>query len=94
MSGAPVTAASRATSTRFWPETRQTTGSSLVRGRDDEDERLDDLAELGADGRGRLLGRVGRLVEDDDVELDALARGGGEDAPDGGMVGEVGTAGV
>ena len=29
----------------------------------DEDERLDDLAELGAERRGRLGGGVGRLVE-------------------------------
>ena len=61
-----------------------------VVGRGDEDERLDDLAELGVDGRGGLGGGVGRLVEDPDVEVDALARGGVADPLDPGVVGGLG----
>ena len=38
----------------------------------------------------RPRGRVGRLVEDRDLEGHALARGGVDDAPDGGMVERVG----
>ena len=60
------------------------------RGRDDEDQRLDDLAELRAERRGRLGGGVGRLVELVDLERHALARGGIEDALDRGMDGGVG----
>jgi hypothetical protein len=52
----------------------------------DEDERFHDLAELGADGPGRLLGGVGRLVENGHFELDALAPGGVEDAPNSGVI--------
>ena len=86
-----VTAASRATSTRLRPDTRHTIGSwrpVLVRG--DEDQRLDDLAEVGPDGRRRLLGRVGRLVEGDDLERHALAGGRVEDAANGRVVGAAG----
>ena len=91
MSGSPVTAASRARSTRFGAGHEADDRLELaVVGRGDEDQRLDDLAELGADGRGRLCRGVGRLVEGDDVEGHALARGGVEDASDGGMVGGVG----
>ena len=62
-SGSPVTAASRARSTRLGPETRQRIGSSAPSARRrDEHERLDDLAELRADGGRGLLGRVGRLA--------------------------------
>ena len=46
--------------------------------------------ELRAEGRGRLDGRVGRLVEGDDLEGHALAGSGVEDARDGGMVGRLG----
>ena len=60
----------------------------------DEDERLDDLAELGADRRGRLLGGVGRLGEDADLEAHALPGGGLPDALDPGMVGGLGHGGV
>ena len=56
-----------------------------VAGRDHEDQRLDDLPELGADGRGRLGGGVGRLVEGGHLERHALAGGGVEDALDRGM---------
>ena len=59
-------------------------------GRDDEDERLDDLPEFDAERRGRLGGGVGRLVELDDLERHALAGGGIEDALDRGMDGGVG----
>jgi len=53
----------------------------------DPDERLDDLAQVGADGRGRLL-RGGRpALERDDVEGDPLARGSLKDAPMGRMEG-------
>ena len=64
-SGSPVTAASRATSTRFGPghEAEDRLEAAVV-GRRDEDQRLHDLPELGADGRGGLRGGVGRLVED------------------------------
>ena len=61
-----------------------------VVGRDDEDQRLDDLPELRADGGGRLGGGVGRLVEGGHLERDALAGGGVEDALDRGMTGGVG----
>ena len=90
MSGAPVTAASRARSTRLGPETRHRTGSSPAVARDDEHERLDDLAELRADRRGRLGRGVGRLVEGHDLERHALAGGGIEDALDRGVDGGVG----
>ena len=53
--------------------------------RDDEDQRLDDLTEVGADRRGSLGGGVRRLVEGGDFERHALAGGGVEDAPDRGM---------
>ena len=80
--GSPVTAARRARSTRLWPDTRQRTGSRPSAVGIDEDQRLDDLAELGTDRRGRLGGGVGRLVEDGDLEGHALACGGIEDALD------------
>ena len=38
-----------------------------------EDERLDDLAELGADGLGGVLCRMRRLREGQDLDLHALA---------------------
>ena len=57
--------------------------------RRDEDERLDDLAELGADCGGGF-GRVGRLVEDRDLERDALARCGVQDPLDPGVVRSLG----
>ena len=85
----PVTAASRARSTRLWPATRHRTGSGPSR-RGHEDQRLDDLAEVRADRRGRLGGRVCRLVEGRHLERHALARGGVEDALDRGMDGGVG----
>ena len=47
----------------MWPATRHRTGSRTGRGRDDEDQRLDDLPELRAERGGRLGGGVGRLVE-------------------------------
>ncbi len=53
-----------------------------VVGRDDEDERLDDLAELDPDRGRRLGGGVGRFVEGGDLERHALAGGGVEDALD------------
>ena len=46
--------------------------AAIVAGRR-EDERLDDLAELGADGLGGVLRRVRRLREGHDLDLDALA---------------------
>ena len=55
-----------------------------------EDERLHDLAELRADRRRRLCGRVGRLVEDAAPRGHALAGGGIEDAPNGRVVEGVG----
>ena len=55
-----------------------------------EDQRLHDLAELRADGRGGLGGGVGRLVEDLHLDGHALASGGVGDAPDGGVVERVG----
>ena len=58
-SGSPVTAARRARSTRLGPETRQMIGSSAPAGGGDEDQRLDDLAELRADGRRGLAWRRG-----------------------------------
>ena len=61
-----------------------------VLARGDEHQRLDDLAELGTDRRGRFRGRVGRLVEDRDVEVDALARGGVADPLDPSVVGGLG----
>ena len=60
-------------------------GLRARRSRDDEDERLHDLAELGADGGCRLDRGVGRLVEGHDLERHALAGGGIEDALDRGM---------
>jgi len=51
----------------------------------DEDERLDDLAELGADRSGCFGGRMGRLVEHVDLEADALPARGVKDALDGGI---------
>ena len=56
----------------------------------DEHERLDDLTELGTDRVGGFLGRVGRLIEDRDVEVDALARGGVADSLDASVVGGLG----
>ena len=50
-----------------------------------EDERLHDLAELGTDGPGRVLGRMRRFAEDGHLEGDALALGGIDDAPNGGV---------
>ena len=47
MSGSPATAASRATSTRSGPDDEADHGLQAVLVRGDEDERLDDLAELG-----------------------------------------------
>ena len=61
-----------------------------VIGRDDEDERLDDLGELRADRRGRFGGGVRRLVEGGHLERHALAGGRVEDALDRGMGGGVG----
>ena len=58
--------------------------------RDDEDQRLHDLPEVRADGRGRLLGGVGRLVEGDDVEGHPLAAGRIEDPANGRVVGGMG----
>ena len=40
-----------------------------------EDEVLDDLAQLDADGVGSLLGRMGRNVEGDDLDADAAFGG-------------------
>ena len=54
---------------------------------DDEDERLDDLAELDTEGGGGLDRGVGRLVEDGHLEGHALAGGGVQDALDRGMDG-------
>ena len=56
----------------------------------DEDERFDDLSELGADGRSGFCGGVGRLVEDLDVEFDTLARGCFADPLNPSMVGGLG----
>ena len=47
----------------------------------DEHQGLDDLAELGAEGLGRVLGGVGGLGERD-VEGDAFRGGGVEDPLD------------
>ncbi len=58
-----------------------------VRPGDDEDEGLDDLTDLGADGSRRVGGRVSRFIEYQDLDLDALARGGCHDAGDGGIGG-------
>lgn len=58
-------------------------------GRRDEHERFDDLPQLRPDRRGGLLGGVGRLVEDRDRQRDALAGGGVDDTPNGGVVGGV-----
>ena len=82
MSGSPATAASRATSTRSGPDTRQMIGSRPSSCGADEDERLHDLAELGAERRGRLHGGVGRLGEGRHLERHALALGRVEDALD------------
>ena len=83
----PVTAARRARSTRFGPgDEAQDRLERAVLGRGHEDQRLDDLAELGADGGGRLGRGVGRLVEDPDLEGDALPARGVEDALDGGVI--------
>jgi len=57
-----------------------------VRPRGYENERLHDLAELGAECIGGVLGGVCRLLEDRDVERDALARGCVEDPLDPRMV--------
>ena len=64
-SRSPMTAASRARSTRFGPDDQaeDRLERAVLAGRD-EHERLDDLAELGVDGRGGVLGGVGGLVED------------------------------
>jgi hypothetical protein len=48
--------------------------------RGDEDERLDDLAEVRTDGRRRFLGGVGGLVERDDLERHPFAGSRVEDA--------------
>ena len=77
----PTTVASLAMSTRSVPRTRAMTGSSSpssrggVDGRH-EDEALDDLAELDADGVGGLLGRVRGLVEGHDLDGHAALGGG------------------
>ena len=60
-------------------------GLETARDRDHEDERLDDLAEVGAHGGRRFDRGVGRLVEDRDLERHPLAGGGIEDALDRGM---------
>ena len=90
----PVTAASRARSTRFGPghEAEDRLEPAVVVGRD-EHERLDDLAELGADRGGGFLGGVGGLVEDPDLEGHALPGGGVPDALDPGMFGGLGHGG-
>ncbi len=64
ISGSPVTAARRARSTRLGPGHEAQDGLELAGrlGRD-EHERLDDLAELGTDGRSGLVGGVGRIRE-------------------------------
>lgn len=62
--------------------------AGVVRG--DEDERLDDLGNLGTDGRRRLFGGVRRVVEDGHLELDALSRSGIEHALDRGGTGGFG----
>ena len=62
------------------PETRHRMGSRVPSAvRRDEDQRLHDLAQLRADGGGRVLGGVGGLGEDVDVEGHALARRGVDD---------------
>ena len=94
ISGSPATAARRATSTRFGPETRQMIGSGPVLARGDEDERLHDLAELGADGRGGSSAVWVDSAKVVDLEHHALARGRVEDALDRRVVGVSGTAGV
>ena len=45
-----------------------------------EDEALDDLTELRADGRGGIRGGVGGLAEEHDLQRDALSLGGVVDA--------------
>ena len=52
-----------------------------------EDQRLHDLTRLRPDRRGGVLGRVGRLVEDVDVELDSLASRSRANAIDRGVLG-------
>ena len=89
MSGALVTAASAEIDPVVAGDEAQD-GVQAGRARDHEQERLHDLAELGADGRGRLDRGVGRLIEGHDIERHALACGGIEDALDRGMDGGVG----
>ena len=61
-------------STWLAPLTRTRHGSRSVVAVGDEDEALDDLAQLRAHGTRGILGRVGRVVERDDLERDALAQ--------------------
>jgi len=52
-----------------------------------EDERLDDLGLLHAEGPGGIVRRVGGRLEHDDPQVDPLPRGGVHDAPNGGIEG-------
>ena len=89
MSRSPVTAASRARSTRLGPddEAEDRLEARPSPGRD-EDERLDDLAELRADAPRRRPAAVcvdwSKTVTS---SVDALPRGGVEDPLDPGVVG-------
>ena len=82
-----------AMSTRSVPRTSAMTAAQPVRRivssevRRHEHEALHDLAELRADGARGFLGRVRRLVERHDLDVDAAPRGGVADALGGGMRG-------
>ncbi len=52
-----------------------------------EDEALDDLTQLHADGIGRFLGGVGRFIEGHHLDLDPVSSGGLSDAFVSGMGG-------
>ena len=68
----------QSTGWRRWPGPGTAASPSTSLG--DEDEALDDLADLGAHGARGLVRRVRGLVEEDDLELDALSLGGVEHA--------------
>jgi hypothetical protein len=56
----------------------------------DEDQRLDDLAELHAHRRGSFCGGMGRLVEDRDLEAHPFSGGNVANALDRGLVNGLG----
>ena len=80
MSPSPLTAARRGRRPESGPETTTSRSRPSSAGATNTSD-LTNLFELRADGRGGFLGRVGRLVEDRDLERDALAGCGVDDAP-------------